>query len=502
MSAAIRQRRVGWAELLSFVFVFAFICMFFCQGEAQAQGRRLHRVYVQAPFALYPDPSRPRSAREVIFEEEAVRGAVERHFEAQPERFVVLPTESIYARGEASGGLDAPLRGSPQAMRFILELERAKGLFEDARRAFNRYDLPQAEAWLIEVIDVYERLLFPILNPTDLGRVYETLGLVIWETPERRGETIEAFKNMARLDPERVLATPYFPGPIVEAYQSAREELLRGRLAGPDPTDAEVVRALGELVEADLVVWGYVVQGADGGRELSLHLHRRDRRLSLPPERIPLTGVESIDAERADRAISRLSACVEPFPEEVEPPTPQRAFYLDSGFAYHVYLKRPTEEVFDNLGFALSGSYEVLDGFALRAGVNLLTSGSDVEGDLLSEFSTIRTFLGGAFSFPLRWGRPFVGFGLETTRVGEFQHTDSFYCKVNADDPAVCRPDQIESNAPGWLMGVNIQAGVSALRFKSLSLYVSGNGSFYVVPFSGKEVDLPLGFDVGVEYTF
>jgi len=474
-------------------------------GEAQAQGASRYRVYVRAPVEFYPDLG--EGAGRGSPPTRHLQVAIERAFAAESARFEMIPTDALFqsptvSPESAGAGRRSDTTTLVNPTQLILALNRAEGIVQDARRAFSRYDLASAETMLVEVIDTYESLLFPLLNPTDLARVYETLGLVLWETTERRDETLEAFRNMIRLDSRRVLVAPYFPEPIAAAYRSAQQELLGARSAGPDPTDAEVLRNLGEVVGADVVVWAYVVERGEA-LELVMQLYRRDSGVFLAPERVALTGDAEVDAERATRLSSRFTSCLEPLPEPVAPVAGERAFYLQSGFSYLVFFRGPSDQAFDNYGFALSGTYLVLGNFTLRLGLDFLTSGSDYEQDLQGEFSTIRGFVGGGFSFPVkRWLRPFVNFSLEGSRIGEIKSTDSFYCKVNPDDPRQCRPEEIEAAAPGFLMGVNIQVGLSVLRFRSLSLFAAANGSFFVVPFADREVDLPLGFDVGIEYEF
>lgn len=450
-----------------------------------------YRVYVHGPIGAFPDPDVVRAegaTPDVAGLTEALTG----YFENHPERFVIVDP-------------DLTFEGLGNATKLLKFLRSADRQVEKALEARGRFDLRVAERNLREATEAYEQVEAPVFFPDEVARAYEYLGL-IYASQDRREEAVEVFVRMLELDPTRVLIHPFYFEATEARFREARAQLLASREGGPNEKDRGVLRRLGEAVDASIVMTAYVVQTGDK-TELVLFAFRRDgqQETFLPIQRIELSGDPIVDRERANRLASRIAACVEPLPvPEPEPPDSDKGhIYLDSTFSYYFFFVTDTGASFPNLGLAIDGSYLLTDNFALVARVNFLTAGDDPSGEQLTDFTTVRLSLGGGFSFRLANGyvRPYLNITGEAANFGRFERTTSFFCKVNPEG-SPCDPDDIVSEAPGWLYGAATRAGVSFKLYRGLHATVGGGLSFYFIPRDLPALNFPLGFDSGLEYRF
>jgi tetratricopeptide (TPR) repeat protein len=459
-----------------------------------------HRVYVVPRMELVPDPDQIGEGLAQV-DTAALTQAAQDYFQGQPERFVVIDPEALFAR------FDATAREGSQgvsSLRFFLNVQKAETNLQSGVKALGRFDLKDAERSLLEAVRLYEEVQAPLLLPAELARVYEYLGLVYVEQGQREEEAIRAFVQMLRLDGRRVLVHPYYHEATEALYREARARLLEGRGGGADDADRAELAQVSQLLGAHIVLWGFVEQR---GEALILHLqlHRREGdATSFPaPESIPLTRQPDVDRERADRLASRFAACVEPLPV-APPPPPDRErgrFYLDSTFAYLLYLE-PFETLFHNFGFTLTGSYMVLENFSLLARLSLLDGGNDGAESLIKSPLSARMFLGAGFALrPVRWLRLMANFAVEGNFVSELQTTDEFFCKVDRAANG-CSPSDIQVEPPTWYLGVNTQLGLGIQLYRDLFLVASGGFSFYAWPLEGGAVNYPLSGDLGLGYRF
>ncbi len=509
-SATVGQERAAKDELRFKVYVRPLAFYPDPLAERNAQTQRMVHQTIRAFLGFLPEDSLKQQAPEKFVDVRSLQKAVARYFSNQDERFVVIPNDDLLLAIEREALLTDS--GGQSVLRIMIQTEQAKALKEEGVRALSRADLETAEIKLMEAARLYESVQGEFLYPVQMSEIYEYLALV-YDEMRNRGQELDqetsarfedALERMVRLTPEKKLVYPFYASSLERAWRQARAAVLKSRRSGRDRVDLLLAERVGQLLDANVVVWGYVTQKG-GQLELTLHMHRQDKPEleAAPPERIRLPVGKTARFERAQRLASRFAACIEPLPE---PPAPvvdreKGHFYLDSTFSYLVYLN-PEQTRFDNFGFSLSGSYMLSDNFALMSRVSIMVGGSDVEGDLLSDdFNSVRSFLGGAFSLRTGLFRPFVTFSVEANRISRFERTDNFFCKINRDAPA-CGPDDIESKPPGWLIGINSQLGTALNLYRDLFMTVSGNFTFYSLPFEDKPVDLPLGLDAGLEYRF
>jgi hypothetical protein len=162
--------------------------------------------------------------------------------------------------------LEAPLADIPDASESV---DRARTLYQEARRAFEAFDEPAALASLADA----EAALVS-LSPTDestaaLADIAVLVGLVHWQRNDRK-TAAEEFRIAARLDPSRTELDPgeYRPK-LVAAYRNAlRSERLRATLTVTlEPADARLW-VDGRPVDTSSVAVGvgvhYVAAGLDG----------------------------------------------------------------------------------------------------------------------------------------------------------------------------------------------------------------------------------------------
>ncbi len=463
---------------------------------------------IDGTIDFYPDPDESRKGTPQ-FDTDRLARAIERYFAQNDERFVVVPSGEFL---EAFTRTDSDIRDAPDLARIMRSMRKGDSLLKKGVNALSRASLSEAEGHLLEAARLLEKVKADLLFPSDLAQVYEHLAIVYDEERSRDGESpdLAARQNdvllkMIRLEPARVLVYPFYSDSLERAWRAARQDVLLSREAGADEPDRARARRSGALVNADIVLWGYAVQTGPSVT-LTLHMLRRDtgEPLFFEPERITLSQDPDAQIERADRLASRFAACIEPLPTPRPQPADQEKgrFYLDSSFAYLAFLRtRPIDVFFNNFGFSLSGQYMLSENFALSSRINLMTGGVDANGHLREGFGSIRTFFGGTYALRIGIVRPFIGFSLEADRLAEFSMTTNFFCKINVNAPG-CDPNDIIVQRPGWLVGVNSQIGASLRLYRELFMTASGNFAFYVLPLSDPAVDLPLGFDFGLQYRF
>ena len=453
------------------------------------------RVYVHE-VGFFPDPERLVDGRPTSFSTEIYTDAADAYFKGDMERFRWVDRE---ARWRAQERLVQRGGDGPTAIETYYKVDLADQEYRNGVEAFSFGDVEEAERRLKEAEATYRKFLVRQFHPERVARVYQHMGLIYSTIPGRRDDAIEAFERMLLLNPRQVLVRPE---KVARMNREARASLLESRGRGPSRGDRSWLNELGELVQADMIVWGYVVQKGDAF-ELTMQMYRVDKQVTLPPERVTLTGDPGRDAELANRLVSRFAACVEPLPEP-PPPPPDREedrIYLDAAFAYATYLSGPTDQGFDNYGVSIAASYMMTDRFAWVARATFLTSGSDFENDLLTEFSQVRLFAGGGFGLRFSWVRPFLSFAVEASRLGPFSSTDEFFCKVSPASPG-CAPSEISDGGDRWQLGVNVQAGLSVRFYEDFSVFAAPSLSFYVLPLTDKDLDLPIGADFGIQYRF
>lgn len=540
MEGGVRHRATGWHLFVSGALM-AVLCL--AHGESAAQqigveepeSDRRFRVYLHEPVQVFADPLAERRAqvRSIVeqtadaimplsiqdgaddatkagylkLDPDVIADALRRHFAQDESRFVVLPREALLQAIESKGD-----KAGLTAIEFVRNDRQADALKKDGIRALERLDLRRAEEKLSQAIELYEDIAGDFIYPEVLAEAYEVLVLVHDELrnraedvdPDLEARWMAALRRLVRLAPDRHLVYPFYATSLEKSYLQARAQVIAQRVAGRDPVDLETAQRVGALVDADIVLWAYVIQDESGALTLQLHMNRpsSSEAVYVEPQSIALAEGAADHAERASRLASRFAACIEPLPEP-PPPLVDREkghFYLDSAFAYYYYL-RPVEMRFDNFGFNLLGSYMLSDNFGLLGRVTLLTSGRDFDGDLLDTVGSVRTALGGEFSLRFEFLRPTLAFAIEANRTSSFRRTDEFFCKISASAPD-CEPGDIESKDARWLIGVNSQLGLSLRLYRQLFMSVRGGFSFYTLPFGGKPLNFLLGFDSGLAYRF
>jgi len=176
---------------------------------------------------------------------------------------------------------------------------------------------------------------------------------------------------------------------------------------------------------------------------------------------------------------------------------------LDMSGGYALYLKQPTRQNFQSVGFSIGIAHEFRTGIEWFGRVNMYTSLSDPYQDLLHSFNSVRAIGGLGFTFrkgPLRlYARP----GLDAHFLGDFVATTDPDCKFFGTDHPLCDKASVVDLQQRLLFGLNLAIGASVYIGRNFFVQVQGSSSLYFLPFgSTDKLNYPTGGDVGLGYAF
>jgi hypothetical protein len=470
---------------------------------AAAQLLDPYRVAVFTPTpARYTDPR--------LAEDEEARTSELDYAELRKEIERVLSADVRFAFVGAGELLERDARDPAEAAtRQLANNTRASGIEE-----FGRYELPTAINNLEEALELYASSSAHLTHPRDVAEAHEYLARTFVEragtgSNEQRIELHNRarahFREMIRLRPASGIREGVFPGAVVEIYQMAYLELLEDDGAALS-LPAERAQALAKRHELERVVWAFSLV-EPGQRRLVIEVYDAEGRREAR-ELLPVRETASA-VERVNRALSRYLACV---PARYPPPPPGSPgdagrFFLQVGWGAGVYAERPTEGQFANQGIGVTVDHHLSDYLGLFGRANVMFSGRDSEGDLLSRFTSTRLSGGMLLSARLDWLRPFLGLGFELNVVGGFTASDNFWCKVTRGDTRsfgagrACLPGDVQEQGPRVLLGPALMPGVSFDVLGPFAIYALGSFAFYISD-AKTNIDFPVVGEAGIEYRF
>ena len=417
-------------------------------------------------------------------------------------RFAVLDEEDLLAAART-----APAH---EMIEYVHVL-RDRGIEE-----FGLFEIDSAIDSLETAIRRYEEAGASITRPRDLATAYEYLARALIERAniatdgERRSNALasarHAFKALILLNPNAEIREGLFPQEVVTLFREVYIGLLFDDGISLGLT-SDSARSLIAQIDLDYVFHPYFIRDASGVR---LVLQIFDRSASeVFRAVVPLTADTATSVERVNRIASKFVACIPLRRETIPGPAPVDAghLFLQAGWGFTYYGVRPTDKQFINQGISVSLDYLLTENFGFFGRGSVLFGERDSDGDLLAGFTSVRATLGLMLSMRFNWLRIWFGTGVEFNRVGSFQATEDFWCKVSNGNLNTyeagrdCRSAEVIRVDPRNLFGAYLMPGLSFDVISPFSLYLNGNFGFYLSD-NANDVDFPLSGEGGIEYRF
>jgi len=475
--------------------------LLFIAPSAEAQPIWPYRVAVLSPAPVFSDPTVDSATiRTPNLSYPAMLRELEQLLEADP-RFEVVSDEAV--RVAMSARVE-------QARSEYIDLLRDNGIEQ-----FGFYEIESAIDTLEQAVAQYAEAHAGLTRPREVATAYEYLARAYLERagidPARATQSLTsarlAFKEMIRLDPTADMSPGLFPEPVVELFREVYIELMHD-----DGRELRLRRAgaaqFASLQALDYVIAPYFLRDS-GGVRMVVHVYDAELEAAAFADVTRLVDDTALSRDRVSRAGSRFVACValrrEPLPPEQA--VDAGALFLSAGWGFTFYGDKPTDEQFLNQGVALMLDYHFTENLGVYARSAVLFGSRDADGDLLDGFTSVRSSLGLMLSARYRWLRTWLGTGIEINRVGGFDATENFWCKVTGGRVlsfdglgARCRPGDINSVDARTLMGAFLMPGLSFDIAPPFGLYLNGNFGFYLS--DSAHVDFPLSGEAGIEYRF
>jgi hypothetical protein len=395
-----------------------------------------------------------------------------------------------------------------------LHLNYAKLAANSGMKAYKALETAQAVDNLETAREEFDYLYFDLLEPQRVAQVSLYLALSYLEQEKQTLELVRQFQRMMLLDPRQKIRSGLYPEDVVEAYESAREYLIDElRTEGPDRSDA---RRIARFARTDYVAFVYSFPAPRERQEVMMWLYSVDEERFLKPESILLEDPDEADyREASNRLMSRFIPCCLRVPEDdsgVRSASGQSPFSLQVEFAYASFLRFPPpvhperqgfppdrRSLFGNAGIGIHGEYLLTREFGVMVGFQILSSITDFNGRLREDFTTLRAFGGADLGVEVGNFNFGASFSLEFAHLDDFTAWEDESCVVRND----CGPSAYRTfDDFDFLMGVNARPRIIWRFFQTYHAIASVDLTYYFVPLSGNDLNLPLTTQIGVLYRF
>ena len=360
---------------------------------------------------------------------------------------------------------------------------------------------------LENAIEKYGSIDYQYVDPERVAEVAMYLALSYLNQGDNAARPLALMKRMIRLDPDRVLRKGFYPDKIANFYASARQDALR-RLQREGPP-AERARALAELMEADLVVFGTVVPRGDGRHQARLFVYSVPDEGFVEPETVGI-GAETAEAFRGagNRLMSRVTPCVyEPTDtgdsETIVDSQGEGPLSIQLNFTYASFLRYPESisKPFGNIGLSMDTHLLLTEEFGLRFGIGVMRSLRDYSGRIVEHLNTVRAQVGPDLAVDIGQFNVGLSVGLEGANISPF-----VVCK-ELNEPAQETGCPNESDREtyddlAFLLGANVRPRLRMRLFDTFDVTTGAGYTFYFVPFTGQPLNSPVSGHVGIQYRF
>ena len=395
-----------------------------------------------------------------------------------------------------------------------LHLNYAKLAAKSGMKAYKELETGQAVENLQTARQEFDYLYLDLLEPQRVAQVSLYLALSYLEQEKQTLELVRQFQRMMLLDPRQQIRSGLYPEDVVEAFNSARDYLIEElRTEGPDRQEAE---RLTKFAQADYAAFAYSFPASDGRQQVIMWLYSADEDRFLKPESIYLEDPDQAAyREASNRLLSRYIPCCLEVPDDargVQSASGQSPFSLQVEFAYASFLRFPPpvhperqgfppdrRSLFGNAGIGIHGEYLLTREFGVLVGFQILSSITDYNGRLREDFTTIRGFAGADLGVEVGNFNFGSSFSLEFAHLDDFTAWEDESCVVRND----CGPSAYETfDEFDFLMGVNARPRIIWRFFQTYHAIVSIDLTYYFVPLSGNDLNLPVTSQIGVLYRF
>ena len=254
-------------------------------------------------------------------------------------------------------------------------------------------------------------------------------------------------------------------------------------------------------INVDSLIYAYIAS-TSSGHQVHIQVYDRHTRNMSYSTSLASTG-SADDLERVDRFVSRWATCL---PASIEGPKKKKErisrFFIDTSFAYSVFLKNPTRQYFHNLGMGIAAEWQFTNSLGVFSEIAMLTSIQDPDRDLLDQVSSIRFVAGLSFAISRKWWRLFARLGFDVHVPGAFTITKDPSCKFYGLGDKQCTGDVFNLGGETTMGPI---ASLGAQFFVGRDLYVTTriSASTYVIPLDrSAALNHPFGVETGIGYTF
>ncbi|MCO4760894.1 MAG: hypothetical protein KC502_05280 [Myxococcales bacterium] len=401
--------------------------------------------------------------------------------------FVTVMTPSAVQRRLASDAGMAATARAAQA-RYRLGLEYYLGLSS-----------AQAIRSLEESVRLYREVYRDVSSPKAYADAQFMLGVSLVDAGNAPQGHV-ALKAAFAISPQRRFRQGFFPPRVERALHAAMTDYLStGRHSRPYGSAARLGN-IAKKLSVDAVITVAVRNDKQGNAEVLLSAYHARRNRFEADVALPISATMS----QLEGTLTRWLDCV-PIQSRVGAKSKSRSkpVFMDTSAAYAQFLVQPTRKVFHSVGFAAGVSQLVRPGLEWFARVNMFTSLSDPNRDLLHAFNSVRLLAGvsfvlkrGAFRF---WLRP----GFDLHAFGKFFASIDPDCKLFGESHHLCDAGTVRTLQQDLLMGFHLAAGTHVALGRRFFVSTHVSGSAYIFPLSNTDdLNFPIGVQAGLGYRF
>lgn len=386
---------------------------------------------------------------------------------------------------------------------------------EEGRLGLERMDLGLALYKDLRVQDAVPHLeqaeqalqggYFDILDPARMSDLYLTLALCYLEQGKAH-KTHVALKEMFFRTPQRQFKKGFYSQRFEKALVSAVTDF-----AATWPKDNPLggrarLDRLARDLDVDSMIFGWL-EHKGGALQMRLVVHDRIQR-SVSYRSHFVSSSNARDLERIDRFVSSWTTCTPMrIGGPVGPEKPSSEFFLDTAFSYNVFAtllgeSSLTSRPFSNLGMAITGEWQFLNGLGAFAQLNMLISTQDPARELTDSFPSLRVAAGMSYAMQGDWWRVFVRFGVDAQfLLGEFVVANDPWCQWDLVHQR-CNANELARFSDEYMVGFAAAIGGQFFVSKPLYVTVRFGVAGYILPSDRVDLDFPLSFETGLGYKF
>ena len=406
-------------------------------------------------------------------------------------RVKIVTAEEIVSRVQ---GIKAHREAAP------LGLERMK-LGMDLYKALRVEEaIPHLEQALAILTSAYH----DVVAPKVMAELSLTLAQCYLERKDPHRAHV-AFKEMFLRAPDSRFRRGFYSVEVEEALASALVDFVATYpKENPLLTPARLDRFAQEI-DVDVLIIAYLEPGEAGPGIRIVVYDRHSRNVSYRGG-FASTG-QADDLERVDRFVTRWTTCL---PDEVGPPKPPEKtplrFFLDTNFAYSMFLKDTIRNRIHNFGMGLAAELQFSSSLGVFLQVNMFSSTQDKPNeDLVDNFTSVRATGGIVYSLRgARW-RTYVRLGvIEAHFLGAYTTTVNKNCNFFGEgDPLCSGENDVKHLGNEATFGANAAIGGQLFLGKDLYLNTRFGYTVYAFPQNASiALNHPITMEMGLGYTF